>query len=357
MLLALGLIVLVAVVAASSLREDGDAAVDERRGGDPTAGSDRLRGPDVPPEGALPGRLWVVVPANTPSVGDCQLRAVDLGAIELEPPGLLEHCTLVDVSADGRYAVAFDDQQALALLDLRDRPQLARELTPSFRERTQRTTRVAAIADDSARVAWCVADNETAVLTIEDGTEERAIGCDPRFGSAGELFTRTLPPLEDEVRVDGQRVLASAEFRQGLDLDPDNRSSLLAYDVGADGMIATKVRRVFGSPQPTIQLWRDALPREFHRVSGLSPPLQSSGVELSPDTTRVALGWPGLLAGVLDFGFQRISRTLERGAYAWSPDGLWLAIGDGHGVGIYARGSDAPTYVLPVKTLMLAWSD
>ena len=356
-LLTVGLLVLAIVVATSSLRQDGDAATDERRGGEPTAGSDRLRGPDVPPEGALPGRLWVVVPNAGPSGARCQMRAIDLGALELEPPGELQHCTLVDVADDGSYAVASDDALRLALFDLQDRPEKALDLDPAFRERSPRSTRVASISADGKRVAWCTAGNESAVLEIDDATVQRAVGCDPRFGPDGELFTRTLPPLADGVLTEGQVVLAGNEFRQGLDLADGGPSSLLAYDVGTDGLIATKVRRVFGQPQPTVQLWSDGTLESFHRVSGLLPTLQASGVELSPDATRIAFGWPGLLAGVLDFGFQRMSRTFENSPYAWSPDGRWLAVGETSAVVIYARGSDAPTYRLPVATLMIAWSE
>jgi len=357
LLLVVGLLILGAVVAAFSLLQDGDAAADAGRGGEPTSGSDRLRGPDVPPGGALPGRIWAVVPVENAAGVGCRLRAIDLGALELEPPGELQHCTLVDVSSDGRYAVAFDDELRLALLDLNDRPEKLADLEPSFRERSPRTARIAALSADGEQVAWCTVDNETAVLSVADGTQQRAVGCDPRFGPGGELFTRTLPPLADEVRLEGDVILAGDDFGQGLDLEEGGASSLLAYDVGTDGLIATKVRRVFGQPQPTIQLWDAGAPVSFHRVSGLSPPLQSSGVELSPDATRIALGWPGLLAGVLDFGFERVSRTLDHGAYAFSPDGLWLAIGGGGEVSVYARASDAPTYVLPIATLMIAWSD
>ena len=159
------------------------------------------------------------------------------------------------------------------------------------------------------------------------------------------------------MRRDGESILTSDHFRQGLDLDADGPSTLLAYDVGVEGLIATKVRRVLGFPQPTVQLWEGGSPPSFHRISGLRPPLEASGLELSPDATRVALGWPGLLAGVLDFGFERLSRTLKQGSYAWSPDGRWLAIGDPRIVSIYARGSDAPSYVLPVATWMIAWTD
>ncbi len=357
LLVVVGLVVLAVVVAASSFRQDSGAARDESRRGEPTAGSDRLRGPDVPPEGALSGRLWVVVPTPDSTTAQCRLRAVDLGAIELEPPGELDHCTVVDVSTDGCTAVAFDSELRLALLDLTDRPEKTRDLEPSFRERSPRTSRIAAVSDDGARVAWCTAANETAVLSIDEGTVERAVGCDPRFGGGGDLFTRTLPPLADEIRVGGRVVLGSDEFRQGLDLPEDGLSSLLAYDVGATDLIATKVRRVFGRPQPTVQIWDDGAVLGFHRVSGLAPTLRASGVELSPDATRIAFGWPGLLAGVLDFDFRRVSRTFERGAYAFSPDGRWLAIGEGDSIEIYARGSDAPSYALPITTLMLAWSE
>ena len=357
LLLVLGVCALGVLVAVSSWRSEDGGEGERPRAGEPTAGSDRLRGPDVPPEGALPGRLWVVVPAGNSDAGDCQLRAIDLGAVELEPPGVLEHCTLVDVSRDGRYAVAGDDDLQLALIDLRERPERRLDLEPSFRETSPRTTRVAALDPAGRRVAWCAADNETAVVSLDGGERERFVGCDPRFGPDGALFTRTLPPLADEVRRDGRAILAGREFRQGLELETDGAASLLAYDVGASGRVATKVRRVFGLPQPTVQLWSGGSLEGSHRVSGLAPSLQSSGVELSPDETRVAFGWRGLLAGVLDFGFERTSRTLEHGAYAFSPDGRWLAIGEGRRIAIYARGSDAPTYVMPVATLMLAWSE
>ncbi len=284
------------------------------------------------------------------------MRAIDLGALELEPPGQLTHCTLVDISSDGQFAAAYDDQLRLALLDLRDRPEWIRDLDTRLRENSSRTSRIAALAGDGRAVAWCVGGNETAVLTIESGDVQSVTGCDPRFGQDGELFTRTGAPRNEEIRADGRVVLSQPDFREGLDLTPEEESDLLAYDVGADGAIATKVRRVIGLPLATIQLWQDEQFQGAYRVSGVDGALESSGLELSPDATRVALGWRGLLAGVLDFGFGRVGRTSDHGSYAWSPDGRWLAIGNAESISIYARGSDAPTYSLPVTTLMIAWS-
>jgi hypothetical protein len=350
------LLVLLALVLASSFRDEAAPASRDARSGETTAGSDRLRGPDVPPRGVLPGRLWVVVPARGPA-GSCLMRAVDLGALELEPPGELWHCTLIDVSSDGRYAVAADDELQLGLLDLRERPQTLRELEPSFRDRSTRSSRVAAVFRDGAEVAWCTAANRTAVASVETGDTQWTVGCDPRFGPDGALFTRSLTPMADAVMVGGEVVLAGPQVCAGLEFEDDEPSSLLAYDIGADGVIATEVRRVFGAPQVTVQLWSDGRASSFHRVTGLDPSLERSSPDLSPGGTRIAFGWPGLLAGVLDLGLGQMRRTFDHGAYAWSPDGRWIAIGEGASVAVYARGSDAPTYELPLTTLMLAWTN
>lgn len=354
--LVVALVALAAVVAAWSFLGQDAPPPDEGTNLGSTAGSDILRGSDIPQGGALPGRLWIVVPA-TSAGSTCQLRAVDLGALELEPPGELTHCTLVDVSSDGSYAVAYDEDLHLALIDLRERPQRVRGLEPRFRDASGRASRIAALSADGRAVAWCAGVNETVVLSIDNGAARRVAGCDPRFGGDRVLYTRRVEPLEEAILEEGEVVLAGKDFGEGLDLEPDEESSLLAYDVGSTGAVATKVRRVLGAPQRTIQVWQGEQLTSSYRVSGLLPGLESSGLELSPDTTRVALGWPGLLAGVLDFGFDRVGRTADHGSYAWSPDGRWLAIGGATSVSIYARGSDAPTYSLPLTTLMIAWSE
>ena len=146
-----------------SLQEGEGTSTADGGTGERTAGSDRLRGPDVPPKDALPGRLWVVVPEDTALGTRCQLRAVDFEKLELEPPGTLTHCTLVDVSTDGSYAVAYDSQLRLALLDLNDRPRKSVDLDPRLQDNSFRTSRVAAVAEDGTRVAWCAAPNETTV--------------------------------------------------------------------------------------------------------------------------------------------------------------------------------------------------
>jgi hypothetical protein len=169
----------------------------------------------------------------------------------------LTHCTLVDVSTDGSYAVAYDSQLRLALLDLNDRPRKAVDLDPRLRDDSFRTSRIAAVAGDGTRVAWCAAPNETTVLTVDTGVTERAVGCDPRFGADGQLFTRTAAPLGDGILANGRLVLAPEDFREGLDLAAEEEASLLAYDVGSNAAIATKVRRVIGHPQTTIQIWKN----------------------------------------------------------------------------------------------------
>jgi hypothetical protein len=85
--------------------------------------------------------------------------------------------------------------------------------------------------------------------------------------------------------------------------------------------------------------------------------LQASGIELSPDATAVAFGWTALLAGVLDVTVDRMVLTRVRGPYSWSPDGNWLAIGEGSEVSIYARGGQAPVYSLPAAATALRWTE
>lgn len=354
----IAIVALAVSVSASSLLGDGATTETSGHRAEHSAGSDDLVGAHVPPAGALPGRLWLVSAAPPGTSAPCRMRALDLGELRLEPPGELEHCTLVDVSADGRYGVASDKRLRLALVDLTGRPERVRDLEPSLQDRSPRTrsVRAAAIARDGSRVAWCSSVNETTALTIDARTEQRFLGCDPRFSPSGELLTRTVPPLPEAVLVEGEPLLDESDFRNGLDLPADGEASLLAYDIGEDGSLVTKVRRFIGQPQPTLQLWDRAALAEHHRVRGLEPILAASGIELSPDSQRVAFGWPGLLVGVLDVGFDRMGFTSTRGPFAWSPDGRWLAIGEASQVSIYARGGEAPTYVLPVDPLMLRWT-
>ncbi|MCY4086528.1 MAG: hypothetical protein OXG37_06490 [Actinomycetia bacterium] len=353
-----GIVALVVVIATSLLGVDRESAGVES-GEEAAGGPSVLRGPDVPPAGVLPGRLWVVsLSRGVSRVGGeaCWIRSVSLDELSLEPTGKLQHCTLADVSLDGRFGTAFDDDLNLVLLDLRGRPRPARTLGRAFWDPSPRTLRVAALAADGSRVAWCSTPNETVVQSVEGGAEQRFLGCDPRFLPTGQVVTRTIPPLPDAVLTEGEPLLDSTHFREGLGLSPDEAVALMAYDVADDGSVATKVRRVVGQPQPIVQIWDGSTLIGRHPVSGLASSLGPSGIELSPDAARVALGWPGLLAEIFDFELGRMNVSLDQGPYAWSPDGRWLAVGTLSSVAIYAPGSQAPTYVLPLSPLMLSWS-
>ena len=350
-----GTVALVIVVIGASLLDFGTntGAVAGRTGG--AGSSDELRGADVPPPGVLPGRLWVVA-----SLGEirqsCVIRSVDFDELSLGPPGELRHCALVDVSIDGRYGVAFDNDLNLGLFDLTRRPEHVRDLGRIVWDTSARTLKVGSIAGDGSRVAWCSSPNETTVQNIESGAEQRLPGCDPRFSPAGQAITRTVPPLPDAILVEGEPLLDSSDFREGLGLGAEERAALMAYDVAENGSVATKVRRVIGLPKPTVQIWSGVELAGQYPVIGLERSLGPSGIELSPDAARVAFGWPELLAGIFDTGFEQMDLGLDHGPYAWSPDGRWLAVGQISSIAVYAAGSQSPTYVLPLSPLTLRWT-
>ena len=148
-----GIVALVAVVIATSLLGIGRDSAGTESGEEPADGPSVLRGPGVPPPGVLPGRLWVVSLSRGVSRAGgeaCWIRAVSLDELALEPTGKLRHCTLADVSLDGRFGAAFDDDLNLVLLDLRGRPRPARTLGRAFWDPSPRTLRVAALAADGS---------------------------------------------------------------------------------------------------------------------------------------------------------------------------------------------------------------
>ena len=355
--LVIGVVAVVVAVGAFSFSTD-DGASGGGVARDRSSSDDDLTGAHVPPPGVLPGTLWVVSASPRPGDAVCQLRAIYLTDLTQGPPGLLEHCTLVDVSRDGRYAVTSNEVARLVLVNLEGRPEVVQDIgLASDVARGARAVKTAALEPDGSRVAWCSSENETTVLGISDGARTLRAGCDPRFHPSGQVATRTLPPKNDAVLLDGEPLLGEADFRRGLDLTADGEASLLAYDIGDDGSVATKVRRFLGQPQPTVQIWNDAESPSHFRFRGLSVSLQASGIELSPDATAVAFGWTALLAGVLDVTVDRMVLTRVRGPYSWSPDGNWLAIGEGSEVSIYARGGQAPVYSLPAAATALRWTE
>ena len=102
-----------------------------------------------------------------------------------------------------------------------------------------------------------------------------------------------------------------------------------------------------------LELWRSG---RLELAAGL--PLAGDVVELAPGGTEIAVatrGETGRVA-VLDLrsGELLLSPT-PAWSFAWSPDGVWLALATPLGIPVYGPGRAAPAYVLPLGAAAVAW--
>lgn len=310
----------------------------------------RMRGPDVPAPGALPGALVIV------EAGDCRLRLISFEDASLGKPGAETLCR-VWVSPTRALAVVATQgdhvgMRELVLVDLDDPTDEGRELGPARGE--------VAWSPDGARVAWCSPGGVSSVLELASGAEREVAGCDPSFAPGGALLTR--PGGEAVLWRDGEPLLTADDLGRGFEPGTAGPVELVDYDVSSDGALAVTVAR----PMPTgtavvLEVWRDgslAVSFGLPAVRGPGNTRFGGFLRFGPAGNELAVGYtPGAGALTLvDLDLERlVIPEIDQSGLAWSPDGAWLALAAGNEIRVYGAAKDEPTYVLPIAAQALAW--
>lgn len=340
------------------------ALVDGIRGGgqgsEPAAATavaeaDELRGPDVPAPGALPGVLVVTRP------GDCRLREIDLARAAFRRAGPETLCEAWAAPAGG-FAVAQTERtvvpgaRRIALVRLGDPPERERDLGVA--------RGAVAWSADGARAAWCGPGGSSTVLTVATGEQDTVAGCSPRFAPDGSVLTLATGAQSAELLRDGNAELDEADLAAGFGRAAGGPINVLEFDVSEKGRIALAASR----PDPAgeervLELWLDGRLEESVELPAQVGPAGGRLGELlrfGPGGRELAVGYgpgPGPLT-IVDLGTGRLAlRSAEQRAFAWSPDGEWLALATAAGeIRIYGALRDVPAYVLPVGAATLDWA-
>jgi hypothetical protein len=336
-------------------RDGGDEQAAAATATAPETGPGRtLTGPDMPAPGALPGSLVLAAPA------DCRLREIDLAAAALGEPGPETLCR-VWVSPTGDQAVVESGRgespgsRKLELVTLGDPPEAEEELGIALG--------AVSWSPDGKRIAWCEPGGDSVVLVLASGDRQGVAGCDPRFAPTGSVFTTPAQAPLGELWRDGAVELDSSDLAEGFDEGTSGPIEVLEYDVAPDGLIAVTVRRLISTGSKTVlELWRDdgleasvPLPRRLGGGASQFGELLRFG----PTGNELAIGYTsgaGELT-LVDLGLRRIVlRSAQQRAFAWSPDGGWLALAIGDEIRVYGSLRDVPAYVIPAAASTLGWA-
>jgi hypothetical protein len=300
-----------------------------------------LSGADLPPRGALAGRLLY-----TEGEG-CRLRALELRDLTLTEPGLATGCRFWASPRGDLAAASTPDGGGLAFVRVEGRPELVRPLgaaesPPSW-------------SLDGARLAWC-SGGSTVVLEVATGERAPRPGCYPVFEPTGELVTRRVVETGLEVLRDGKVVVRPA---------PGTARRVVGHAVLGDGRL---VLAIHGGPNDAVlELWRGETLQRTVPVRTYGMIAEAFGVRLDVAAVGEAavtapsnLGatTPDDLVSLVDLRAGRpVDGIAERpqGGVAWAPDGAWVAFSTGKQILVFARGASEPTYILPVAATALAW--
>ena len=342
---AVGAVAAVAVAAAAdSLRHKPAPPPAKTRALPPAKAQPDLSGPDVPPPGSLHGTLDVL------GADGCRLRGVDLGRLRLGPEGGETACGLW-VSTGGQFAVVSGGGEAgaaarpIELVSLGVRPVPLRELGAARGD--------VSWSHAGNVLAWCDGIGRTQVLDLQHVAPESRAGCEPRFGAGDSLLTLAGPGADRLLR-DGRRILGPADLARGFPGSDRPTVRILGYDESEDGTLAVVVARlVEGRAEPLLEVWRAG-----RLELAVSLALAGDVVELAPGGEEIAVATRGETGGlvVLDLrsGELLLGPAPARG-FAWSPDGVWLALATPLAIPIYGPGRSGPAYVLPLGAAALAW--
>ena len=326
------------------------ALLDAVRGGRPAAqlspelpAITGLSGRDLPPPGALAGRLVFA------ERDGCRLRVLDLQSLDLGQPGPATGCRFW-ASPRGDFAVvtgaAADGELELVRLG-DERPLLAQRLGAATSPPTW--------SRDGTRLAWC-AGTSTTLFELVTGRSERRRGCYPAFASDGSLVTRL-------VTEDGLVVLRNGQ----IVTRPEQAAGrhVVGHGVLPDGrlLVAIQSRR----DEAVLELWRGETLERTLPIQTYGMIAQAFAVRLdlvgeteaavTPPSNLSALR-PDNLVSSIDFRDGRPADGLAEapsGGVAFSSDGAWVAFSTGGEVLVFAGGATEPVYTLPIAAGAVAW--
>jgi hypothetical protein len=345
-----------------------------------------LEGPDVPPPGALPGRLLFAGEG-------CKLHRLELPTGALVPTALSTGCSFWPSPDGERAVVAVEDSAAEEGHDL----WLARLAGDADLVRLGAARGDVAWSATGDRLAWCTEDGET-VLAGADGSElDRLPGCRPRFTAGGSLLTTVNEPDRRELLVDGEVLLDEQALREPLPRGA-GRIQTLGYDRRDDGLLAVVVAAgarsleelvaaaeeqpgPFGQdpggaqaessfdvvptssiPRVVLELWRDGRLEQAVSLRGLAYPFGNLRfgeiVRFSPGGRELAVGAQGLGVPLMLLDSTTLApllRPVIQDGFAWSPDGAWFAVSGSGEIRIAGAVRSTPSYVLPIGAATLAW--
>jgi hypothetical protein len=292
----------------------------------------------------------------------CRVRLIDLAGRGLGEVGPRTACGLWPAPTGGLAAITMDWQDGqdapwarLALVRLSHPVEVVRVLGPVEGEATW--------SPDGARVAWCTPSGDTVVHTVATGAEQDVDGCSPRFTARGALLTTPIQAYAGRLLRDGVVELEPPQLQLGFDQARAGGVGVLGYDEGPDGLLAIAVVRLERrGPNAVIELWQDG---SFLGAINL-PPGSGDGpypfgehVRFGGSGTVLAIGTtaPEALTTFVDLRLRRPWLQLDSvRAYAWSPDGAWLAVAEGDGIAFYSTNTPEPVYRVPVRAAALGWS-
>ncbi len=352
-----------------------------------------LEGPDMPPPGALPGRLLF-------ASDGCKFHRLELPTGALVPTALSTGCSFWPSPDGARAVVVLDDAAAEQgydawLAQLGVGPRLVRRLGTARGDVAWSAT--------GDRLAWCSEDGTT-VVAGSDGQElARVPGCRPRFTADGRLLTTVNEPDRRELLVDGAVLLDEEALRQPL---PPAAGTIqtLGYDQRDDGLLAvvvaagpqtladlvseaTRQPGPFGQdsgdqpsaesglgqagvdlvpipsmPRVVLELWREGRLEQAVSLRGLAYPFGNLRfgeiVRFSPGGRELAVGAYGLGVPLMlldSATLDPVLRPVIQDGFAWSPDGAWFAVSGSGEIRIAGAVRSTPSYVLPIGAATLAW--
>jgi hypothetical protein len=308
----------------------------------------RLRGPDVPVPGALPGTLVAATGE------DCRLRTVTFSSASVGDEGAPTACRLWVSPAGNVAAVATARSNDLVPREIG----LVRLAGGEGPEPLGIARGAPTWAPDGSRLAWCDSEQSSVVRELAGGRERRVEGCSPRFAPDGALYTL----VEGGLLRDGVAVLDAGNLGQAFAEQVDSGTiEIVGYDVGPQGLLAVSaVRRTEKTREAVLALLHGNRLEASVRLPETSLRTGAGGLlRFSPDGTKLAAAPPGGAGSLsvvdLRLGTLVLAGVLQQG-FAWSPDGAWLALAIREQVQIVDAISAKRIYTLPLDASALDWA-
>jgi hypothetical protein len=210
---------------------------------------------------------------------------------------------------------------------------------------------------------------ELELATLELRVNDREADCtagspEPDVSPAASALTLVDEPGEQQLVLDGRTLIDESDLRRGF---PRTGADLriLGYDMRTDGLLAVAVSAARASgrpPQLFLELWRGGRSEGSISLRAAAYPFANRSfgelVRFSPNGRELAVGFEGAGVPLMLFDAETLGTVLRptvQYGFAWSPDGVWLALSSGRDVVISGTLRSEPVYVLPVRATELAW--